>query len=195
MHPAAAQAAPPAESATAHGEADPDDRPEPGRVQRSLMGAFVALVFAANLMLHFPDSATGDELRPVGTTILDALGIEMTWVVFAPNPPDHSIELVAEITYEDGSTTTWRPPRTEPWIGTYHQYRWGKLAEFTIRGGDAYAWSKGQLAAALVQRFERGSDVPVASVELIARSKPIPGVGDPVWTDEVLVRHVPEETP
>ncbi len=174
---------------------DPDDRSEPSRTARIACSVLVALVCTGNLLLHVPDFTGGGELRPLGSSLLNAMGVEMTWIVFAPNPPGHTIDLTATITYVDGSSSTWRVPRTEPWIGTYHQYRWGKLAEFTILGGEAYAWAGPQLAAGIADRSERDRGVEVTRVDLIARRKPILGLGEPVWTDVVLVRHEPQRTP
>jgi hypothetical protein len=185
-------AGPPSDARDAALDADADDQTELRPGTRRAIGALVTVVLTATLLAHTPDWLAGEDARPVGESVLHAMGIEMNWIVFAPNPPDRTTVIEGRITFEDGSTSTWHPPSQDPWIGTYSQYRWDKTAEFT--SSRALDWAPEQLAQSIARRTEAETGRAVAQVEVVVRRKPIEAIGGD-WVDEVLAVHRPEATP
>lgn len=168
---------------------DPDDRPAPGPRSRLALSAAVVVLLGASALLHVPGGSVADDVAPVGRAVLSAIGLEMDWVLFAPNPPDRSSDVVVRITYGDGSVQEWRPPHIEPWFGTYTRYRYGKLAEFATRGRQS-DWAADQLLGSVVRLAQtsssHGERPRVVAADLVVRTHPPSGEADPVWTEETI---------
>jgi hypothetical protein len=173
------------EHATGDEAVDDDDDDELARPpwQRAAICAVSAVILGSSVLAHTPDVFGGERVRPIGEAVLHAAGIEMNWIVFAPNPPDRSTYLEARITFSDGSTTTWRPPEQEPLIGTYWQYRWDKTTEFLT--STASSWGPEQYAESVRRRTERDTGRAVERVELVILRRAIDPLGG-AWSEEII---------
>jgi hypothetical protein len=143
------------------------ERLESSDFGRGLINAFIVITLLAIVAVNLPNSAIRrDALRP-GQPYLDALGLDQSWALFAPDPRRSVIDLQAMITFDDGSTAIWRFPHDGPLIGGYRDYRWRKWAENTINDRNAnLLWRPAALWAAA--RVNRGGRREM-SVTLIRR--------------------------
>ena len=97
-----------------------------GRVALSvLIAAFLLVITTANV----PAPGFHDKVKKVDDPVLNALGARQFWSVFAPDPQQVVSTLAVRFTYADGSTSSWRIRKRNPFVGSYRDYRWLKLAE------------------------------------------------------------------
>jgi hypothetical protein len=61
--------------------------------------------------------------------VVQALGMEQYWQLFAPSPRHQTLELRAVISFADGRTTVVVPPHNGVFVSPYWNYRWQKLVE------------------------------------------------------------------
>jgi hypothetical protein len=93
-------------------------------------GSFLMMAFIAFLVLwNLPAGRPRQDLSPVVNPVVQALGMEQYWQLFAPNPRGQTLELSAVISFADGRTTVVTPPHNGIFISPYRNYRWQKLAE------------------------------------------------------------------
>jgi len=97
-----------------------------GQVVMSVVGlALMALVLGWNL----PDSRAKDKLSGTVDPVIQSLGLEQDWALFAPNPRDTDVGVYATVTYRDGHTSRWTPPHNGILVSPYRTYRWQKYVE------------------------------------------------------------------
>lgn len=151
---------------------------------RAVISGFLLFVVAALIVWNIPASnlkqVTLRGVRPVVT----AIGLEQIWSVFAPEPRNHSVDLRAEITYADGSVSTWRwPIQTEPFLSVYPASRWEKWQDNVRLNRHRELWPA---TAAWVARIHQKHGVPV-EVTLIRRASfllpPGPGPNHTPWEE------------
>ncbi len=165
------------------------ERVEGTRAGRWLISGLVGVVLVAALVSSLPGSEIRRVALPVFRPVLQATGLSQSWGMFAPDPPRRSTELVARVSYDDGTTDLWRPPRGEPVAAAYRTYHWRKWATAVLgdRSGDLRESAARWVA---VNHDHRGRQ-PV-SVELERRSQalPPPGSGEPPgpWDERLLYR-------
>ncbi|MCA1680565.1 MAG: hypothetical protein LC777_17255 [Actinobacteria bacterium] len=117
-----------------------------------LISAFVVLTVAAIIATNLPDSTLRSNLMASGQPYLNALGVDQSWALFAPDPRRGLIDLRGVVTFDDGSSATWRFPRNGPLVGTYRDYRWRKWTENAISETNAATlWRSAALWAAKEQ--------------------------------------------
>lgn len=116
---------------------------------RGLINAFLVLTLLAVIAINLPDSTIRrDAMRPA-RPYLNAVGLDQSWALFAPDPRRSVIDLQAVVTFDDGSTATWRFPHNGAFLGTYRDYRWRKWAENTINDANSrLLWRPAALWAA-----------------------------------------------
>jgi hypothetical protein len=105
------------------------ERLETTRGGRVALSVAIAALLALMVIENLPDSALRRAADPTAARLLTATGAEQQWGMFAPDPRRVSIVLEARVRFQDGSTTTWRPPAGGALVGSYWDYHWGKLAE------------------------------------------------------------------
>jgi hypothetical protein len=130
-----------------------------------LIVVFLAIIATANI--------PGNPVSKVDDPALSALGARQVWSVFAPDPTQVVARVSVRFTYADGSTSTWRVPRGEPFIHPYRDYRWLKLAENVARS---------QLAATELLVWAartQAQDKPLARADLIREVYEIAPPGKP----------------
>ena len=123
--------------------------------------AFVLVAIAAwNLPASHLQTIASNAVRP----IVNGVGLDQAWGVFAPNPRQDSIGLVARTRYADGSVAYWTPPTQGRYVEPYRSYRWWKWVEEISPDRSQPFW---QPAALWVARQHRAADP--TSVTLIRR--------------------------
>ena len=148
---------------------------------RSLLSVFIGIVLGMLLVIQLPGSHLRSEAVDIVNPLANATGLDQDWAVFAPEPRKLSIDLVANISYADGSRRRWRIPRSNNFFGIYWDYRWIKYMEHVNRDVGRFLWVP---FARWVAREKRGGS-PITRVELIRRwsdlNPPGPGPDQSPW--------------
>ncbi len=116
------------------------ERAESSEFGRGIISAFLVVLLGLIVATNLPASPLRDRLMGSGQAYLNALGLDQSWAIFAPEPREASIDLRAVVRYDDGSTRTWRIPQDDPFIGTFRDYRWRKWMENLIADADQQLW-------------------------------------------------------
>ena len=121
-------------------------------------------------------------------------GLEQGWgmFVFRPDAPPTAQVLAARLTYADGTVRDWALPQGDRFLGAQRAARWQKLGEFARPRSHGEGGTAGQelwlpLARWLVRTESRPGNA-VVRVELVARDREIPPLGDrrPPREDEAV---------
>ena len=165
------------------------ERIEASPLGRTVITGALIVVLVAMIVSNLPPSnfrATGMRgARP----ILDMTGLHQNWNLFAPNPRRVTLQLEALITYADGTTETWRPPKGDPFVGVYRTFRWRKWASYALdRSNDSGLWAP---TAAWIARTHVRDGLRPVRVQLVRRSYVAPRPGSassqvPPWREQVL---------
>lgn len=107
-------------------------RVEQSWVGRSVISAFLLITLAFVVAVNLFDSEIRRDVVRVGRPYLNALGLDQSWGVFAPDPRRTDVDFVARITYADGTKRDWRYPHEGPLFAAYWDYRWRKYAEWMV---------------------------------------------------------------
>lgn len=94
-----------------------------------VLSIFLAFVVLGIVVFDLPASKLKSKVSKATDPVVNALGLNQNWNVFAPDPRRESISLEARVTMSDGSHRTWRPYVGGDLIGAYRDYRWGKFTE------------------------------------------------------------------
>lgn len=97
-------------------------------VQGVLTVAGVTLV-ACVVGWNLPAGRPHDAVHPFAGTVVQVLGLEQDWALFAPDPRSFTVGVYATITYRDGHTERWTPPHNGLFLAPYRTYRWQKYVE------------------------------------------------------------------
>jgi hypothetical protein len=159
-------------------------------VGRALISALIVLTLVSMIVSNLPPSELRIRSMRAAKPILDVTGLHQNWNLFAPNPRRVTLQLVARITYADGTTENWSPPKGNPFVGVYRTFRWRKWASYVLNRANSHGlWLP--TAAWVAQTHSTGGRV-VTRVELIRRFylAPRPGAGwvRPPWREESLVK-------
>ncbi len=115
-------------------------RAEASDFGRGIISAFIVVTLGLVLATNLPSSPLRDKLMAPGQPYLNALGLDQSWAIFAPEPRRFAIDLRAVVRYDDGSTRAWRIPNDDPLIGTFRDYRWRKWLENVIADSNHALW-------------------------------------------------------
>lgn len=141
------------------------ERLEASRGGRVLLSIFLAFVLLGIVVFDLPASKLKSKVSKATDPVVNALGLNQNWNVFAPDPRRQSIALEAHVTMRDGSRRTWRPYVGGDLVGTYRDYRWGKWVENVRLDRNRRLWPG---LADWVARHESGR-IGVRRVVLIRR--------------------------
>jgi hypothetical protein len=139
------------------------------RIERSSLGqlvisAGIVLFLLVEITTNLPASAITRQLGQTPDKLARLMGVEQEWGVFAPNPRSQSLDMSAEVTFADGSTTTWDLPDGDQLTGALRYYRWRKWLE-RVRADDFRdIWEP---TAQWIASLYEGRDSPVRQVTLI----------------------------
>jgi hypothetical protein len=163
-------------AAPAHPARRPGDDERPRA--RALLSGLILFALAAMAVDALPESAVRRALLPAVEPFLDLTGLHQNWNLFAPEPRRATLELKARLTYADGTTLVWRPPRGNQVIGVYRGFRWRKWVERIVSPTARARWP--EVARWLARGHPRDGRWPVRVV-LVRRSSvaPPPGSGLP----------------
>ena len=154
---------------------------------RVLLSVFLAATVAAMVVWNMPDSKLRREGMRLAEPYVTATGLDQAWDVFAPDPYRYSFRLLARITYADGSTGTWAPPRGGALIGKYWDYRWVKWSEWTLAGRHP---SMCNGTATYIANLEADEGRTPVKIDLVSRTRDNqpPGAAEPHgdWREIVI---------
>jgi hypothetical protein len=105
------------------------ERLEASQAGRVLLSICLAFVLVGIVVFNLPESKLKAKVSTATRPVVNALGLNQNWNVFAPDPRRQSIGLEARVTMSDGSQRIWRPYRGGDLVGSYRDYRWGKWVE------------------------------------------------------------------
>ena len=118
---------------------DIQDRIEDSPVGRIAVTFLIALFLLDLIAFNLPTSRVEDALARVGGVLRNTLGFDQAWGVFS-NPPQVVSSLEATIRYDDGSTSTWRPRKGDPYVAVMRDYHWAKYAEYLLNPAQRSLW-------------------------------------------------------
>jgi hypothetical protein len=110
------------------------ERLEATRWGRILISAFLILILFSVIAANLYPSDLKHQFFRVAKPVIYVTGLDQGWDVFSPNVRQESIELHAQIRYEDGTIGTWTIPHGGALFGAYWDYRWRKWAELLTLG-------------------------------------------------------------
>ena len=93
---------------------------------RVVLSAILAFIVIALVVWNLPDSAIRDELRPGVRPAVNALALDQSWSVFAPDPTTMSFAVEADVYLADGTRVRYTFPHGDDVVGAYREYRWRK---------------------------------------------------------------------
>ena len=105
-----------------------------------MISAFLIVTLAGVVITNLPQSNLRRHALRVAEPYLNAIGLDQSWALFAPDPRRFSIALRARVLYEDGSAETWRPPAGGALFDSYWDYHWQKWQEWVLDAGERRLW-------------------------------------------------------
>ncbi len=141
-----------------------------------LISVFVVVTLLTVLTANLPASRLQSLLMRADHPYLNGLYFSQNWGVFAPDPRQQTVHLLAHVTFSDGSHETWQIPARNAAVGEYIDYRWRKWEEWIVSPAYAFLYRPGAIYAA--RRLATPERRPV-QVALIDRSHPITPPGQP----------------
>ena len=97
-----------------------------------VISLFVLATLVTILTANLPPSRLQVDLLKADHPYLYGADLEQNWGVFAPDPRQQTVDVLALVTFADGSTETWQVPRRNPVVGEYIDYRWLKWTEWVV---------------------------------------------------------------
>ena len=145
---------------------DLQHRFESTRAGRLAISVFVVAVLAGIAISNLPAGALQRSGGRLTRPYVDALGLDQNWRMFAPIPRNEVLYLEARVRHAGGRVSVWHPPKDDPLVGAYRDYRWRKLVEHAVPGGGI--WPRLLPAIARYAAGQEGADA--VSVTLVQRS-------------------------
>jgi hypothetical protein len=107
--------------------------------------------------------------------VVQALGLEQDWALFAPDPRSFGVGVYATVTHRNGRTEVWVPPHNGHLLSPYRTYRWQKYVERLRADEYSGTWDP---TARWVAR-QAGHDVTRVVLTRTFRDVATPGSGKP----------------
>ena len=147
-------------------------------LMRKLKLALVSLSVFAVLAMHIP--ALPLSVQAVGHAFTNLIGQEIRWSMFSADPRGTSLDLWAELVFEDGHTEEWRIEQSRPGgdLAFYHWVKWMEAAILVPEKADLPGF-----AAWLADT----ASAPVQEVVVYARQRPGLPPGEPLPPYEVTI--------
>jgi hypothetical protein len=133
-------------------------------------------VLAVSVVLwNLPAGRPHDAVQPVVSPIMQAVGLEQDWALFAPDPRSFGVGVYATVTHRGGRSEIWVPPHNGHLVTPYRTYRWQKYVE-RLRADDySTLWDP---TARWVAK-QAGSDVIKVVLTRTFRDVAVPGDDKP----------------
>ena len=155
---------------------------------RGMISGVILFTVFAMIISNLPASTLRRTAFPTVKPLLDMTGLGQNWNLFAPNPRRSTLRLQARIDFSDGTSSVWRTPISDPYVGAYRAFRWRKWASYVVSDSRAFLWPP--TARWLASIHARDGKTPVrVTLFLQFYYAPKPGTGDmrqPPWKEEVL---------
>lgn len=152
-------------------------RLEHSRAGRQLLSVVLAFTVVVVVVWNLPQSSLREAMLPVVEPAVGVLGLDQRWNLFAPNPPQRTYQVVARITYADGSLALWEPPNND---------RWRKWLGVARTSQNRLLWEP---TAAWIAHHHDGAERGVVRVELIRRWRDLPPPANAAiqfpWQEEI----------
>lgn len=116
------------------------ERLEQSRVGRGLISVFVVATLAVVVVENLPQSTLRRDVLRVGQPYLNAVGLDQSWALFAPDPRRRSIALQGVVQYADGRSLIWQAPHDGALFGEYWDYHWQKWVEWVLDSRHRALW-------------------------------------------------------
>ena len=142
---------------------------------QALLSLLMLVLVVGVVLWNLPAGKPHDLVRPVVGPVIQAVGLEQDWALFAPEPRSFGVGVYATVTYRDGRVEIWEPPHNGQFLTPYRTYRWQKYVE-RLRADDyAALWDP---TARWVAR-QAGHDVVRVVLTRTFRDVAVPGDGKP----------------
>lgn len=109
------------------------ERAERSRAGRLLISVVLTVLLATIIVINAQPSKLREHALDTAGPVLNAVGLDQGWGVFAPDPRNISLEFFARVRYADGTRETWRLPEGGAVVGEYWDYRWRKYLEYLVQ--------------------------------------------------------------
>ncbi len=150
------------------------ERFEQSAVGQAVLGALMVVLVVCVGLWNLPAGRPHDAVRPVVGPVVQALGLEQDWALFAPDPRRFGVGVYATVTHRSGRVVRWTPPHNGLLLTPYRTYRWQKYVE-RLRADDyAGLWEP---TARWVAR-QAGADVTRVVLTRTFRDAVTPGTGE-----------------
>lgn len=162
------------------------ERLESGPNGRAVLTGIIIVTLGAMIISNLPQSTLRKTVLPIVRPLLDSTGLNQNWNLFAPNPRRSTLRLEARIRYADGTTSIWRTPISDAFLGEYRAFRWRKWASYVVSDSQKDLW---RTAAVWIARIHARDGKSPIRVEVFKQwyYAPKPGSGDfrqPPWNEE-----------
>lgn len=108
------------------------ERLERSDLGRAAIGAFLIVLLVSVAATNITNSHLRFEVNKRGQPLLNALGLDQGWGVFAPDPRTQTLGFYANVRFSDGSIERWRMPVGGAALGVYWDNRWRKYLEYIV---------------------------------------------------------------
>ncbi|MGI9622659.1 MAG: hypothetical protein ACR2PK_07470 [Acidimicrobiales bacterium] len=147
-----------------------------GRIVVSTILAFLAFTL---VVWNLPDSEIRSDVRPSLRPVVNAMAIDQSWSVFAPNPTTLSLAVEADVYLEGGELVRYRFPHGDDFVGAYREYRWRKWERRVRLDSNDHLWQS--TAEWVAEQFPESSVVRVVLIRNFSDT-PRPGSSqERVW--------------
>lgn len=140
----------------------------PGRL---ILGALLGFLTFTLITWNLPDSEVRDEIRPGLRPVVNAVAIDQSWSVFAPNPTTISLAVEADVHLAGGEVVRFKFPHGDDLVGAYREYRWRKWERRVRLDRNDHMWAR--TAEWVADQFDERVD----RVVLIRRFSDTPEAG------------------
>ena len=157
------------------------ERIERSPAGRAAISLVLVVVLVVVIVMNGQKSTLRDEVVDATAPVINAIGLDQSWGVFAPNPRNVSLDFFARVRYEDGTTETWRLPHGGPLLGDYWDYRWRKYLEYLVQ--DPWAdQTHRQFSTYIAREVHRDGRTPTRIV-LVREKRAVRPGQDPPMSD------------
>ena len=146
-------------------------------IRKPVIAGFILFHFTLILLQFFPDNLMAQKLKEPFNRYFMFIGLPQAFNVFAPSPRRRNIHVMATITYRDGVTQVYSPPRLDriPLIEKLFRERYRKyLADNLPSGINKYL--SVDLARYIARKYNRFKDNPPATVSILCYVSAIPPI-------------------
>ena len=105
------------------------ERLEASTLGRVVLTGLMTVLAVAVLIWNLPPGKARDEIRPAAAHVINPIGLDQDWALFAPDPRTFSVGVYVRITYADGRERIRVPPHNGHLLAPYRTYRWQKYVE------------------------------------------------------------------